>query len=186
VLLINHIKSIIPVSEELQERIQTLVNTKRVKKSEVIVKTGERIKHIYFIEKGLLRGFYFNEDKEITNWFASEGEFATSFYSFISKQTSFETIEALEDCELLELAYEDLQKLYQEFPITERIGRMITENYYVKLESRLMSIQFKTAKERYMNLISNNPDLIQRAPLGCIASWLGITQETLSRIRAEL
>jgi CRP/FNR family transcriptional regulator, anaerobic regulatory protein len=185
-LLLKHILSIIPVSKELENSIKQAAKRKTIAKGEIIINAGERCNHIYFIEKGLLRGFYFNEDKEITNWFASDGEFATSFYSFIGKQASTETIEALEDCELLQLSYDDLQGLYENFPATERLGRIITENYYLKLESRFLSIQFKTAKERYLHLMATHPILLQRAPLGYIASWLGITQETLSRIRAEV
>jgi CRP-like cAMP-binding protein len=92
----------------------------------------------------------------------------------------------LEDCELIQIPYSHLQQLYNDFPETERIGRILTENYYVKLEGRLMSLQFTSAKERYELLMTNNPSIIQRAPLGYIASYLGITQETLSRIRAKL
>jgi len=71
------------------------------------------------------------------------------------------------------------------FPETERAGRLILEEYYARLEERLISIQFKSAKERYLTLLKNRPEIIQRAPLGRIASYLGMKQETLSRIRAE-
>ncbi len=76
--------------------------------------------------------------------------------------------------------------MYLDFPETERIGRIITENYYIKLEERVLNIQFKTAKERYQKLMLKKTSLLQRVSLGQIASYLGITQETLSRIRAEL
>ena len=108
------------------------------------------------------------------------------FYSFISKKPSAETIQALEDCEVQQLSYAALQNLYIHFPETERIGRIITESYYIKLEERMLNMQFKTAKERYDKLLRSNASLLQRASLGQIASYLGITQETLSRIRAEV
>jgi CRP-like cAMP-binding protein len=92
----------------------------------------------------------------------------------------------LEDCELIQISHYDLQNLYKKFPETERIGRIITENYYLKLEERFLNIQFRTAKERYQNLLTKNPALLQRASLGQIATYLGMSQETLSRTRAEL
>jgi CRP-like cAMP-binding protein len=94
-------------------------------------------------------------------------------------------VQALEETEVIEIPYSVLQHLYKIFPETERLGRIITENYYIKLEERFLSLQFKTAKERYQKLLNSKPSLIQRVSLGQIASYLGITQETLSRIRAE-
>ncbi len=182
---LTHIQSIIPVSEELRDALHNITLIKTVKKGQLLIRAGEYCHDIYFVESGLLRGFYYQEEKEITNWFAREGEFATSFYAYITKATSTETIEALEDCELLQLPYTNLQQLYTRFPETERLGRILTENYYVKLEGRLLGLQFTTAKERYDNLVKQNGPLVLRAPLGQIASYLGITQETLSRIRAK-
>ena len=183
--LLNYLASLIPVSEYLREALNEVIISTGIKKGEMLIRRGERCSDIYFIERGLLRGFYPTEEKEITNWLAREGEFATSFYPFITQSASFETIEALEDCELSKLSHSVLQQLYTGFPETERLGRILTENYYVKLEGRLLGLQFTTAKERYDNLVKNNPQLVQRVPLGYIASYLGITQETLSRIRAK-
>jgi CRP-like cAMP-binding protein len=183
--LTQHIASILPLSKELEQAIKKASKNVKLTKGENILEKGARCSHLYFTESGLLRGYYFDESKEITHWFAREGEFATGFYSFISKEPSFEYIQALEDCLLTQITYPDLQKLYATFPETERLGRIITENYYLKLEERLLSLQFKTAKERYNSLLERNPKLLQRVALGQIASYLGITQETLSRIRAE-
>ena len=184
--LIKHLSSIITISNELTLELNSIFKIIKIKKGELILNIDDRSEFIYFINSGLIRGYYFIDGKEITNWFAQENEFATCFYSFISNKPSFENLQALEDCELVELSYSSLQKLYNNFPETERIGRMITENYYIKLEDRILSLQFKTAKERYEKLIKHKASLLQRASLGQIASYLGITQETLSRIRAEL
>lgn len=182
---LTYISSIITVSDDLKEALYQLTKTKEIKKGELLVREGERCTDIYFIERGLLRGYYYQEDKEITHWFAREGEFATCFYSFITHVPAAENIEAIEACELLQMPYANLQKLYAAHPEMERIGRLLTESYYIKLEGRLLGLQFTTAKERYDDLINNNAALVQRAPLGQIASYLGITQETLSRIRAR-
>lgn len=184
--LVKHLSSIISISKALEKEINAISKKFSLQKGEIIVNIDERCEQLFFVEKGLLRGYYFDEDKEITNWFSQEEEFATCFYSFIANKPSFEIIQALEDCELIQLNYSSLQTLYTKFPETERIGRIITENYYIKLEERILNLQFKTAKERYQKLASSKPSLLQRASLGQIASYLGITQETLSRIRSEI
>ncbi|MBP7809884.1 MAG: Crp/Fnr family transcriptional regulator [Bacteroidia bacterium] len=183
--LLSYISSLISISKELEKEIISVSKEISIPKNTILIKNGERCRNLYFIKKGLLRGFYYDEQKEITHWFAKEKEFATSFYSFITNEPSPESIETLEDCELLKIAHTDLENLYKSFPETERIGRIITETYYIDLEERFLNIQFKSAKERYQNLITKNPSLIQRASLGQIATYLGITQETLSRVRSE-
>ena len=183
--LLSHLSSIIPVSAELEAELNSLSQELSLSRNEIAVSSGEKCNDLFFVRKGIMRGYYIDEDgKEITNWFAQETEFATCFYAFVAKQPSFEIIQALEDCEVTRLSNAALQSLYVKFPETERIGRIITENYYIRLEERLLNIRFKTAKERYRNLILSKPGLLQRAPLGQIATYLGITQETLSRIRA--
>lgn len=183
--LIAHLSSVITMSPELEQEILSLSETRPFSKGERLIGIDGRCNQLYFIRKGLLRGYYFPDGKEVTNWFAEQGEFATCFYAFIAERPSFEHIQALEDGELTALSHTALQTLYRNFPETERIGRLITENYYIRLEERLLNLQFKTAKERYHKLLSTKPSLLQRASLGQIASYLGITQETLSRIRAE-
>ena len=183
--LIEHLASIIKVSDELSDELMKLTKPREVKKGTIIINDGERSTDLFFIESGLLRGFYYADDREITNWFAQEGEFATCFYSFITNVPAQENVEALEDCLVIQIPHFNLQQLYGRYPETERIGRILTEAYYVKLEGRLLGLQFTSAKERYDKLMDTNPALIQRASLGQIASYLGITQETLSRIRAK-
>jgi CRP/FNR family transcriptional regulator, anaerobic regulatory protein len=185
-ILISYLKTLIPVSPHLETEIARIGKQVEVARGQVLLKTDERCNYIYFVEKGLLRGYYFEEAKEVTSWFAPEGEFATCFYGFIARRPSYEFIQSLEDSELIQIAYSDLQDIYLKFPETERVGRIVTENYYIKLEERLLNIQFKTAKERYQKFMSAQASLLQRASLGQIASYLGITQETLSRIRAEI
>jgi CRP/FNR family transcriptional regulator, anaerobic regulatory protein len=106
-------------------------------------------------------------------------------YSFVSQKPSFENIEILEPSVLYAISYDNLQKMYLEFPEFNLIGRLFTEKYYIELEERVMSLQFLTAKERYEKLLIQQPMLLQRVTLGQIASYLGITQETLSRIRGK-
>ena len=183
---LSFLSSIISVSNSLETEFYSVSKEITVSKNQSLVDIGNRCKDLYFVEEGLLRGYYFDDGKEITNWFAQEGEFATCLYSLVAAKPSSETIQALEDCVLIQLPYSSLQNLYIKFPETERLGRIITETYYVKLEERLLNIQFKTAKERYQNFVLSKPSILQRTSLGHIASYLGITQETLSRIRSEM
>lgn len=184
--LLAYLSSIISLSPALSAEIAAMAEPVFVAKGDILLKDGERCRHLFYIEKGLLRGYYYEDGKDTTNWFAQEGEFATCFYAFIAKEPSFEIIQALEDCELMRLPHEALQKLYVAHPETERIGRLIIENYYTRLEERLLGIRLKTAKERYQHLIDTKPSLLQRASLGQVAAYLGITPETLSRIRAGM
>jgi CRP-like cAMP-binding protein len=185
-LFLAHLSSIISVSTDLEAELNAITRKITVARNSNLLEVDQRCNNLYFIQQGLIRAYYFDEGKEITNWFAQEGEFATSFYAFVAMKPSAEIIQTLEDCELIQLPYSALQQLYIKFPETERIGRIITENYYIKLEERLLSLQFKTAKERYQNFVLSKPSLLQRTSLGQIATYLGITQETLSRIRAEI
>ncbi|MCW3085846.1 MAG: cyclic nucleotide-binding protein [Bacteroidetes bacterium] len=183
---ISHLSSVISVSSKLETELTAITKRLPVSKNKTILEIDHRCNDIFFVEKGLLRGYYFHEGKEITSWFAQENEFATSLYAFVSMKPSFEVIQSLEDSTLIQLSHSALENLYTRFPETERLGRIIMEAYYIKLEERLLNIQFKTAKERYKNFIQSKPSLLQRTSLGQIASYLGITQETLSRIRAEM
>jgi len=151
--------------------------------SSFLIKEGKICSHIYFLEKGCLRGYYNLDGKEISHWFAFENSFVTSFFSFITRKPCIENLQTIEDCILWAISYEDLQKLYDKHPDIERMGRIMNERYYVMLEERFVSNHFKEAKERYENLVTNAPHILQRVPLGYIASYLGMTQETLSRIR---
>jgi len=184
--LLTYLRSVITVSPDLEAALGRIVRRKNVPKGHYLVRSGERCNELYFVERGLVRGYYLNDEKEITNWMAVDGEFATSFYSFITCMPATESIEVLETSALTQISYDDLQMLYHDFPETERIGRILTETYYIRLEGRLLGMQFTSAKDRYEQLLANNALLLQKAPLGYIASYLGMTQETLSRIRKNI
>jgi CRP-like cAMP-binding protein len=138
------------------------------------------------LERGALRGFYTLDGKEITHWFGFENDFVTSFHSFITRQPAVENIQLLEGSILWALSKDKLTGLLNQYHDIERLLRIAYEKYYIRLEERYVNAQFKTATERYQNLLQQSPHLIERVPLGHIASYLGISQETLSRIRSRL
>ena len=155
-------------------------------KNEYLVKEGKICKHLYFLEQGALRGYYNLEEKEITHWFAFAEDFVTSFHSFITQQPSVENIQLLEGSVLWSITKENLMRLLNEYHEIERLVRIAYEKYYIRLEERYVNAQFKTASERYQELLQQTPHILEKAPLGVVASYLGISQETLSRIRGKL
>ncbi|HWV65077.1 Crp/Fnr family transcriptional regulator, partial [Chitinophaga sp.] len=132
----------------------------------------------------LLRAYYEKGTEEITSWFMMENDFFISVLSFFRRIKSYETIVTMEDCELVYISYDDLIDLYATSLEFNIIGRKLTEYYYCKSEKRLLAIRKQTAVERVEFLMQNNPALIDRVPLKYIASYLGVTRETFSRIRA--
>ena len=141
--------------------------------------------HSYLIEKGAARIYHFKDGKEITSHFAFEGEAITAIDSLLQRKKSKYNIELLEDSTLFSVSYEKMEQLYQKSIIHERFGRLFLQQVYVDLVERIEAIQFHTAQERYDNLLRKQPHILQRVALKHIASYLGITQETLSRIRGK-
>lgn len=169
------------VSIEIENKLQRM----EFPKKHILCKKGNICNYLYFIEKGIARNFFDEEDREQTNDIVLEGEILVSFSSFVSRTPSNENIELLEDCILYAIHYDDLQKLYATFPIMERIGRMIAEHHYNSLANRTYRLKFSNSSERYENLFNNKIEIVKRAPIGIIASYLGMSIETLSRIRGK-
>lgn len=142
--------------------------------------------NVYFIKKGIARAYSHVSDKEITFWFGKEGDTIVSMKSYIFHQKGYENVDALEECVLYELKSEYLHELFNKDIHIANWGRKFAERELVKLEERFIGRQFKTSLERYKELMKESPDLLQRVSLGYIASYLGITQVSLSRIRAKI
>lgn len=184
-LLTTYLSKYISLNQSDLELVKKKCAPITLEKGAVILREGKVAKNLYFIEKGLLCGKLNKDGKENFNWFASENQFVTSLHSFLSQKPSYEHIEALEKCQLYEIAYDNLQLLYEEIPAFEKLGRILIEEYYVLLEERTLSLQYHSAREKYRAFLENEPGLYHRISLGQLASYLGISQETLSRIRAK-
>ena len=155
-------------------------------KGDYLLTEGKKCRHLYFLQQGALRGFYNLDGKEITHWFAFEEDFVTSFHSFITQEPAVENLQLLEGSILWAITKENLMRLLNEYHEIERLVRIAYEKYYIRLEERFVNAQFKSATERYKSLLLHTPHIVERVPLGHIASYLGISQETLSRIRSQL
>lgn len=167
--------------EELGKHIQQQV----VSKDDFLLREGAVCRKLYFLESGAVRGYHYKDGREVTNWFGFESDLVTSFRSFIDQQPGHEYIHTIEDSRFWSVSREKLYSLYDKFPSVERLGRKTCEQYYIRLEDRYVNAHFKSASDRYQDLITLYPHILQRVPLGQIASFLGISQETLSRIRGK-
>lgn len=183
--LLDHITAYQPLSAAAQEALETCFVKTVLAKNDFLLKEGNRCRHLYFVEQGALRGFYNLDGKEITHWFGFENDFVTSFHSFITGEAAVENIQLLESCTLWAISKEQLTGLLDHHPDIEKLVRVTYEKYYIRLEERYVNAQFKTATERYENLLQETAHILERVPLGYIASYLGISQETLSRIRSK-
>lgn len=139
----------------------------------------------YFIQSGLLRTYFLKDGKEISEYFPAEEEWCNSPKSLFTKQKDIYYIDAIEDTETFCLNVKDLVYLFDHFPEMERYSRLSMGTVVGHLLERISSIRFTSAKEKYAHFMMTYHDIHHRIPLGMIASYLGITQETLSRIRAE-
>lgn len=182
--LLRYLNSVHPLSEGANDYLRENLKQIEVKKKEYLLKQGKVCYNIYFVKTGLLRCFYLKHDKEINSWFMTDADVIISVDSFFNQTKSNENIQALEDSLLLYIDYNELQFLYKNFPEFNFVGRILTEKYYQLSEQRLYSLRMQRASEKYNFLMQNFPQIIQRVPSKYIASYLGITEETLSRIRA--
>jgi CRP-like cAMP-binding protein len=183
--LLTQIGQYHPLGIEAKNALQDCFEKITLAKNEYLLTQGQICRQLYFLEKGALRGFYTLDGKEITHWFGFENDFVTSFHSFISNEPSVENIQLMEGSVLWAISKEELTGLFNQFHEIERLFRIAVEKYYIRLEERFVNAQFKTARERYESLIKETPHILERVSLGYIASYLGISQETLSRIRSQ-
>jgi CRP-like cAMP-binding protein len=168
--------------QQFFERLQH----KKLKKGELLICEGQICQHISYIQSGIFRSSYHRDNKDITISFSTEGEFITAMSSFIAQKPTYENIEALCETHVWQVSYFDLMNLLDQDKHLEHLYRLILEQYYIALEELLIFSKFKTAKERYMDLLQNRPLVIKNAAVGHIASYLDMSLETLSRIRSSM
>jgi CRP-like cAMP-binding protein len=183
--LLTLLQSIHPLSDGLVDHLSQTLKTKTIAKKEYLLKAGHISRKICFIEKGLLRCFYDQGDNEVSSWFMKEGDVIVSVESFFKQKPSYESIQAIEETMVHYIEYNELQYIYKTYPEFNYVGRVLTENYYTLSEQRLFSIRMQRSQERYEYLLQNFPEFILRVPSKYIASYLGITEETLSRIKSK-
>ena len=181
--LIIHLKNIHPMCDKLINELWNCGRIKEYKKDEFILKEGIVANYTSWVIKGAARSYYIKENEEVTTKFIQEGAPITSIYSYYGRRPGNENIIALENVTLASFHYDDVQKMYKEYPEFNVLGRIITERYLYFLEIELYNLRKTKAEDRYRFFVKHYPQLLQRAPLKHISTYLGMNLETLSRIR---
>ena len=183
--LLNRLNQLVLLNPQQQKELCKVVQAVELPKDNFLLKKGQVSNHIYFVVDGAIRSFCEANGKTVTRWFCFEGHFATSYFSYVYRQPSEDSLVLIKDSKLLSIHYEDLQYLAHKDAVWVDLNRCLLEYYYTHLLDRVMSFQTQSAAERYDNLLQEQPDIEDNVSLGHLASYLGMTQETLSRLRAR-
>jgi CRP-like cAMP-binding protein len=185
--LIDTISQIINLDSDHIEFICATFKEKKIKKGAYFLKEGELNLHLGFIVQGLVRyTIKKNEEEETTIDFSKEGEFVAVYESFILKNNSMQSIQALEDTTILIITNEELQNFYENIPGGNKLGRVVIEKRFIELAKQLLSIYLHNSEQRYIHFVNKYPDLLQRIPQFYISSFVGVKPQSLSRIRKRL
>ena len=180
-----YIRSIANLSEKTEHEIGSVFKREEFNKGHFLYSAGEVCHHIYYIEKGLARVYYNTSNgKEITQWFFPENSFLTAVDSFYNRKPTMVYCELLEDSVVYSIRYTEMEAMLDQNHDMAKFAFHAIYALTKKLSEYIIGIKFQSAEDRYNALMKEYPGIFQRARLGHIASFLGITQETLSRIRA--
>jgi len=187
VTLEDIIQSIYSLSHEVLEDVLGHFQHLEYPKNYFLLKSGKTCKHLWFMTKGVARYFYINDQgKEMNTWFSLDTQIITDTTSFVKQEPTQESIQLMEDSEMYSIEYTAVQALLQKHhSFALWYIKLVELNYVTQIEDRLSDLQFLDARQRYQKLLNLYPNIANRISLGNIASYLNITQETLSRIRAD-
>ncbi|QVY64364.1 Crp/Fnr family transcriptional regulator [Polaribacter sp. Q13] len=185
--LTNFIKKNIHIDDEDLKIVLSYFKAIKKKKNEILLSNGKNSQVSYFVKKGCLRLFYINEEgKDVTRYIAFENQFATELVSFITNEPAQETIQVIENSELLYITHDDFRHLMTIVPKWKDFYSIYLEKAYVNNSKRLISFTTLDASERYKQLFKINPNIVKRLPNKIVASYINISQETLSRIKSKI
>ncbi len=184
--LTNFIKKNITIEDEDLKIVLSYFKSIKKNKNEILLATGKVSQVSYFVKKGCLRLFFIDDNgKDVTRYIAFENQFATALVSFITNEPAQETIQVIEDCELLYISHNNFRHLMKIIPKWKDFYAIYLEKAYVNNSKRLTSFTTLNASERYNQLFKINPDIVKRLPNKIVASYINISQETLSRIKSK-
>jgi CRP-like cAMP-binding protein len=183
----SFLRQMITISDEDVNALWERMTPRKLLKKELLVASGHICNRIVFFNRGYFRFYHVSyQGDEITSDFYFAPGFVTSYTSLITGQPSLVNVQAMDDMDVMELKRSDVYKLYDQNPAIERLGRRMAEVVAMTSETHLFMLLNQSAENRYRNLLHRYPGFVQQIPLQYIASYLGITQETLSRIRKSL
>lgn len=186
-VIFKHIEEKVPLKQDEKDFIMTFFKPKKLKKKQFVVVEGHVCSYLTFVSKGLLKAYHVDDKgNEHINQFSPEGWWTSDMSSFFSDGISFYSIDAMEDSEVLLLTSADFEKLTLQVPVMDRYFRLLFQNSLITKERRLISSHTHTADEKYRHILENNPDLIKRIPQNLLASYLGLSPETLSRLKKNI
>ncbi|WP_264560363.1 Crp/Fnr family transcriptional regulator [Flavobacterium sp. N2270] len=186
-LILQNIEKIVSLSDLEKETILSKIEIKHYKAKTVLLNAGEICKHSYFVNSGILRSFNINDNiVEHVLQFACEGWWIGDMYSLITQKPGNLYVEVNEDAEVVLLSKENQEELFQEIPKLERFFRILTENSLVANQERLMDNLSLSAEERFEKFCTKYPSLIQKVPQKQIASYIGVTPEFFSKMKAKI
>jgi CRP-like cAMP-binding protein len=182
--ILNNLSKHITLDDEEKKHFTSLLKHRKIRKKQYLLQAGEVSHYENFVIKGLLRAYTLdNKAQEHIAMFAMEGWWISDLYSFLTDTPATQYIDALEDSEVFSIEKHDLEKLYLQIPKLDRFFRKLLQNAFVANQQRILASISQTAEEQYLAFIKKYPTLEQRIPQHQIASFLGITPETISRIR---
>ena len=185
--IIQYVSRYIQLTPEEEEKFTSLLRITKVKKRQFIVQPEFVCKYKSYVVKGSLRGYLIgNNGEEYTIFLAIEDWWAGDFNSFMNQTPATIVVEAMEDCELIQLDYNAVQQLYETVPKFERFFRIIYQKSLIHTQQRVLSNLSKTAEERYTEFINKYPTIANRVPQYVLASYLGLSTEFLSKIRKRI
>lgn len=175
------------MSDEKADLISTYFSEAVIVKGTLLIQEGKTSKFSYFLETGIIRCYIVDfSGNEVTTRFFSAPDFLNDYLSFFEQKPSQENYELLTDCVIYSISYENVQHCFHNIPEFREWGRMLLTLNYAYVNKRMIAFHKETAQERYLNLENKYPEIIQNIPLHMIASYLGITKYSLSRIRKEI
>jgi len=183
--LLQLLNGIAPLSPALQSHLKSILKRNTFKKRSYLLQAGQVSNCIHFLESGLVRCFYDNEEQEICIWFMAEGNVIISVESFLCQVKSYQYIQALEDCITWSISYIELHGIYKKFPEFNLHRAILLEKYYVESEKRQRILSLNSAVDRYIQFMEIQPELTLQLPAKYIASYLNIAEAYFSRIKAK-
>ena len=175
-----------PLPQPILKEVADCFRVIELPKNYILLRQGRVCRELWFMTAGVVRHFYTNDDgKELNTWFSIDQDIVGAIPSFANQVPSYESIQLLEDSILYAIDYQSVQSLLKKHhAFALWYIRVAEQKYYAQIEDRIGDLQFLDAKQRYQKLLSDHPNITNRISLGHIASFLNITQETLSRIRS--
>ena len=186
-ILIKHIRQKVDLGQQDLILLKTFFTPKKLKRKAFLLREGEVCNYLAFVSSGILKSFTSDEKaQERISLFAFEGWWISDFNSFTNREKALLNISAIENAELLLISFDDYELLTLQIPLMDRYFRILYQNSLVTKDRRLMISNKSTAMEKYLSLVHHNPDMVKRIPHTLIASYLGLSPETVSRIRKKL